>query len=132
MLWRIQRRAWGPDPPPPGKSQVAICFLRNTGTDPLEKQLNISGPVASRGRSHKCFLLIERNNLNTTAVCKMLKNLIFLVAIQTFIYKQHSCHGDAAMSVFQTSTRILNEHAQLEFQYYPVVVRTRSSYCSKM
>ena len=24
---------------PPGKSQVAKCFLRNTGTDPLEKLL---------------------------------------------------------------------------------------------
>ena len=34
----------GPDPPPPGKSQVAIVFLRNTGTDPL-------GRIASRGRS---------------------------------------------------------------------------------
>ena len=28
---------------PSGKSQVTICFLRNTGTDPL-------GPIASRGR----------------------------------------------------------------------------------
>ena len=34
---------------PQGKSQVAIGFLRNTGTDPLEKQLDL-GPVASRGR----------------------------------------------------------------------------------
>ena len=29
---------------PPGKSQVAIGFLRNTGTDPLKKQL-IVGPL---------------------------------------------------------------------------------------
>ena len=35
--------------PPPGKSQVAIiCFLRNTGTDPIEKQLNPRSPIASR------------------------------------------------------------------------------------
>ena len=25
------------DPDPPGNLQVDICFLRNTGTDPLEK-----------------------------------------------------------------------------------------------
>ena len=30
--------AEGPDPSPPGKSQVVIGFRRNTGTDPLEKQ----------------------------------------------------------------------------------------------
>ena len=35
----------------PGKSQVAIGFLRNSGTDPLKKQLDPSGPIASRGRS---------------------------------------------------------------------------------
>ena len=34
----------GPDPPPPGKSQVAIVFPRNTGTDP-------SGRIAFQGRS---------------------------------------------------------------------------------
>ena len=39
----------GPDPT--GKSKVAICFLRNIGTDPLEKQLDPLGPIASRGRS---------------------------------------------------------------------------------
>ena len=39
---------WGRDPP--GKSQVVICFLRNTGTDSLEKQLDQKGPIASRGR----------------------------------------------------------------------------------
>ena len=41
----------GPDLPP-GKSQVAICFLRNTGAVPFEKQLDPSGPrgpVAFRG-----------------------------------------------------------------------------------
>ena len=31
----------------PGKSQVAIVVLRNTETDPLEKQLGQSGPIAS-------------------------------------------------------------------------------------
>ena len=40
---------------PAGKSQVANCFLRSTGTDPLEKQLdprcNCRDPIASRGRS---------------------------------------------------------------------------------
>ena len=30
---------------------MAIGFLRNTGTDPLEKQLDPSGPIASGGRS---------------------------------------------------------------------------------
>ena len=34
----------------PGKSQVAIGLLRNTGTDPLEKQLDPLGPIASQGR----------------------------------------------------------------------------------
>ena len=40
----------GPDPP--GKSQEAIDFLRNTGTDLLEKQLEYCSldPIASRGR----------------------------------------------------------------------------------
>ena len=38
-------------PPQPGKSQVAIGFLRNSGTDPLEKQLDPMGPIASKGRS---------------------------------------------------------------------------------
>ena len=33
----------------PGKSQVAICFLRNTDGDPLEKQLD---PMGSRSRSN--------------------------------------------------------------------------------
>ena len=28
------------DPDPPGKSQVAIGYLRNSVTDPLEKQLD--------------------------------------------------------------------------------------------
>ena len=42
----------GPDPPHL-KSQDAICFLRNPGTDPHEKQLDPSGPIASRGRSER-------------------------------------------------------------------------------
>ena len=33
-------------PEPPWKSQVAICFLKNTGMVPLE-----NGPIASWGRS---------------------------------------------------------------------------------
>ena len=37
---------------PPRKSHVLICFLRNTGTDPLEKRLDPSGPTASRGGSY--------------------------------------------------------------------------------
>ena len=37
--------------PTPVNFQVAICFLRHTGTDPLEKQLDPSGPTASWGRS---------------------------------------------------------------------------------
>ena len=35
----------------PGKSQVAIEFLRYTSTDPLEKQLDPLVPISSRGRS---------------------------------------------------------------------------------
>ena len=38
----------------PGKSQVAQGFLRNSGTDPLDKQLNPSGSIASRGKSVRC------------------------------------------------------------------------------
>ena len=33
-----------------GKSQVTIGFLRNTGMDPLDKQLVSMAPNASRGR----------------------------------------------------------------------------------
>ena len=36
-------------PTPSGKSQLAIGFLRNSGTDPYEKLLDPSGPMASRG-----------------------------------------------------------------------------------
>ena len=40
-----------PHPPPPvEKSQMAIGFLRNTSTEPLEKQLDTLGPITSRGR----------------------------------------------------------------------------------
>ena len=35
----------------PGNPQVVICFLRSTGTDPLEKLLGHSGQIASRWRS---------------------------------------------------------------------------------
>ena len=34
----------------PGKSRVAIGFLRNTGTDHLEKKLDPSDPTASHGK----------------------------------------------------------------------------------
>ena len=36
--------------PPPGKSQEAIGFLRNTGTDLPREQLDPLGPTASRGK----------------------------------------------------------------------------------
>ena len=46
----VREGARGPDPQ--RKSQVAVGFLRNTGTDPrLEKQLDPLGPIAFRGRS---------------------------------------------------------------------------------
>ena len=32
------------------KSQVATGFLRNTGMDPFEKQLDSLGPITTRGR----------------------------------------------------------------------------------
>ena len=35
---------------PPGKSQVATGFCRNTGTDPPRET---QGPIASRGRSEQ-------------------------------------------------------------------------------
>ena len=37
--------------PPPEKSQVAINLLRNSSMDPFEKQLDLLGPIASRGRN---------------------------------------------------------------------------------
>ena len=37
---------------PPGKSQVIILLLKNTGTDPLEKQLDPRDPNASLGGSY--------------------------------------------------------------------------------
>ena len=51
-------RGQGVQTPPPGKSQVAIGFLRNTGMDSLEKQLDQTiekqfgplGQIASRCR----------------------------------------------------------------------------------
>ena len=48
----------GRGPDPPGKSQGAIGFLRNTGMYPLEKQLDSSGvrPIVkyADGRRKKC------------------------------------------------------------------------------
>ena len=48
-------REWsGSGPLPSGKSQVAIGFLRNTGTDPyppFEMQMDPLGPFASQGWS---------------------------------------------------------------------------------
>ena len=52
IQWRMQW--WGSGPPPPAPAcniQVAIGFLRNSGTDPLEKQLDPMGPIASPERS---------------------------------------------------------------------------------
>ena len=52
LHWRIKRAGGGGggeagvQTPPPLKLQVAICFHRNTDTDPLENPL---GPIASRG-----------------------------------------------------------------------------------
>ena len=48
----FSRRGWGGDKGsgPPGKSQVAIGFHRNTGTDPPREAI---GPNASRGRSKR-------------------------------------------------------------------------------
>ena len=38
---------------PPGKSQIAICFLRNNGTDPSRNNWTprVQGPITSQGRS---------------------------------------------------------------------------------
>ena len=41
----VRGRTGSPD------STWKICFLRNTGTDPLKKQLDTTGPIPSRGRS---------------------------------------------------------------------------------
>ena len=47
------RGQWSGPLPPPGKLQVAIGFLRGTGTDPLplENQLDPLCAIASQGRS---------------------------------------------------------------------------------
>ena len=37
--WADPEGAGGPDPPSPGKSQMAIGFIKNSGTDPLEMQI---------------------------------------------------------------------------------------------
>ena len=47
---RIQRGGRGPTCPP-GKSQVAIGFLRNSGKDPFQKQLDPLGSIVSQRRS---------------------------------------------------------------------------------
>ena len=55
-LWRSLPLTWADQERgqrvqiPPGKSQMAIGFVRNSGTDLLEKQVDPSGPIASRGR----------------------------------------------------------------------------------
>ena len=48
---QIGERGQGVRTPQPGNLQVAMCFLRDTGTDPLEKQLDFMGPNATRMRS---------------------------------------------------------------------------------
>ena len=45
---RVQGRGGREGPDPPVKSQVAIGFLRNSGTDPLREAM---GPIASQERS---------------------------------------------------------------------------------
>ena len=41
-------RTGGSGPPPPVGSQVAICFLSNSGTDPVQKRSNrFSGEVGT-------------------------------------------------------------------------------------
>ena len=47
----------GPHPPPhPEKSQDAIGFLINSGTDPIEEQLGPLQPIASQGDSLRLSL----------------------------------------------------------------------------
>ena len=41
---------------PPGKSQVVIGFFMKSGTDPLRKQLDPWGPIASRGGCVRPFV----------------------------------------------------------------------------
>ena len=45
--------------PPIGKSQVAICFFRNTGTDPLEKQLDLRSNCYSREVRRSCVKYVD-------------------------------------------------------------------------
>ena len=47
---RIQRGTGGPDHTPSEKSQVAIGFLRNAGTDRPREAVDPLGPTVSRGR----------------------------------------------------------------------------------
>ena len=46
----------GPCPPPSEKPKEPIGFLRNTSLDPLEKQLDPLGPIASKGRFIQPFV----------------------------------------------------------------------------
>ena len=56
--WWLQMGRGGGGPRPPGKSQVAMGFLRNTGTDPLEQhQFDPWGPITSRGKFIRPFRL---------------------------------------------------------------------------
>ena len=45
---------------PPGKSQVAISFLKSTGTDPPREAIGPKGPIASGGR----FVLPSLKNVD--------------------------------------------------------------------
>ena len=44
----------------PGKSQVAICYLRYTGTDPPRSNWTPLGPFASSGRSVRPTLMAKK------------------------------------------------------------------------
>ena len=51
FLGQIKKGEWGQDSrPSPLKITSGYRFLRNTGTDPLKKQLDPLDPIASRGR----------------------------------------------------------------------------------
>ena len=47
-MGRPRGRGRGSEHPHPGK--VDLCFLRNTGMDPLDNLLKPLGPLASQGR----------------------------------------------------------------------------------
>ena len=52
---------------PPGKLQVAIGFLRNIGTDPLENHLDSLGPDVSLGRFIRPFVKYADDLTKTTS-----------------------------------------------------------------